>query len=106
MTTTKIEEKQTTGRLAVLLALPMASLMAWPMIQYGHDTVIVAGVIFFIAASVAGGTGLLTGGAVLITQLVKNNVHTKNTIAFVVAWVLSVFVYVAAVTVSTSNSQN
>ena len=99
-------ERQAAGRLVVLLALPLSSILfsflAAPMVYFGEGPIVVAGVIFFVAAGLAGFAGLLTGGIVLIVQLVKSNVHLKNAAAFVVAWILSIAVFVGAVTTSTS----
>jgi hypothetical protein len=98
-------DKQAIGRLAVLLALPIASmffsLMAWPMVKYGSGPIEIAGAILFVAAGFAGGAGFLTGGAVLVAQLIRNRLHMKNTVAFITAWVLSVLIFVAAITAST-----
>jgi hypothetical protein len=99
-------ERQAAGRLVVLLALPLSSiifsLLAAPMVYFGEGPIVVAGVIFFVAAGLAGSAGLLTGGIVLIVQLIKSNVYLKNAAAFMVAWILSVVVFVGAVTTSTN----
>jgi lipopolysaccharide export LptBFGC system permease protein LptF len=98
--------QQETGRLAILLSLPVASiffsLLVMVLSPFDNDSVNIAKAILIGVASLAGFGGLITGGIVLVVQLAKGKVHVRNALYFVGAWVVSVLVYIAAMVISIS----
>jgi hypothetical protein len=80
-------------RLIILVALPLISILFSVLsLIPGSFGGILRG-----AASLAGTGGLFVGGIVLIVQLVKGQIHGPNTLKFLVAWVLSILVFVGVV---------
>jgi len=101
----QLEKQQTTGRLAVLLVPPFVSiafsLLALILHAFPDDNNVI-GIIkgsFVAFSSVTGAMALLIGTVVLISQLIKSNIHVKNILYFVAAYFLSVIVFVVAIAV-------
>jgi hypothetical protein len=98
--------EQATGRLIILLAQPVSSiifsLLAAILIWIDRDVTNVAGVILFVFAGVAGFAGLITGGVVLVVQLTKSKIHLKNAVTFAIAWAFSVVVFIGSISISVS----
>ena len=95
------EKPGSTSRLVVLLALPAASiifsLLALLLTPFGSDRIGFARGFLMFISGLTGFLGLTTGAIVLIVQLVKSNIHVKNALYFMLAWMLSVLVFIGVV---------
>jgi hypothetical protein len=92
------EKPESTSRLVVLLALPAASiffsLLALLLTPFDSDRIGFARGFLMFISGLTGFLGLTTGAIVLIVQLVKSNIHVKNALYFMLAWMLSVLVFI------------
>ena len=94
------ENAASANRLVILLALPVASiffsLLTLLLTPFDSDRIGFARGLLMFISGLTGFLGLMTGAIVLIVQLVKNSVHVKNALYFMLAWMLSVLVFIGA----------
>jgi hypothetical protein len=92
------EKPESTGRLVVLLALPAASiffsLLVLLLTPFDSDRIGFARGFLMFISGLTGFLGLTTGAIVLIVQLVKSKIHVRNALYFMLAWMLSVLVFI------------
>jgi len=94
-----------TGRLAVLLVAPFVC-MAFSLLSiiFGllPDEDIINQVQGILAgfSALSGGMSLIIGMTVLITQLVRNSLNAKNVGYFILAWFISVLIFIFALTLT------
>ena len=92
-----------TGRLAVLLIAPFASIsfsllsIISGLLPDGDTIDMVQGTLLFFSG-LSGFMSLVIGMTILITQLVRNNLNARNVAYFIGAWFISVLVSIFATT--------